>query len=189
MSEVISPANAASPEANATEGKPVDTSPKPESVNERLLRESKEYKAKYQELKSKLDEEAKNKLVAEGNLKEALEMERKEKEDLKRQFVRTKLEMAVSTAAAKAGCVKPEVALKLGNLGLLDLDESNWSVNGVDSFIEDLKKENPYLFQTSKPPVVNAATPGGAAPKSLTAAEIAKLPADKKAEIWAKILS
>ena len=188
MSEVINTANAVSPEANATEGKVIDTPVKTESVNERLLRESKEYKQKYQELKSKLDEEAKNKLVAEGNLKEALEMERKEKEDLKRQFVKTKLEMIVSTAAAKAGCVKPEVALKLGNVALLDLDESNWSVSGVELFIEDLKKENPYLFQIAKPPVVNAATPGGVATKTLTASDIAKLPADKKAEIWAKML-
>ena len=171
MSEANLSANAVTPEtANATAGQSQEPTPETattpgETANARLLRESQEYKRKYQEMKAQQEEAVKTKLIEQGNLKEALELERKQSSEWKRNAIKFRIEQAVEGAAAKAGCLNPKALIKLGNLGVLTLDEATLEVSGVESMIDEAKREHGYLFAAVKPPTVNPATPGvGKAP-------------------------
>jgi hypothetical protein len=154
-------------------------------VNERLLRESKEYKQKYLETKRALEGREKAEQEEKGRFKELYEAERQKNEQIRKMMVKSSVERSVAEHAVKAGCVNLEDLLKLGDTKLLQFDEESGTVMGVDLFVEDAKKRKPYLFTASKTPTINPSTPGGVAKdKPLTAMDIAKLPADQKMKLW-----
>lgn len=158
-------------------------------VNERLLNESKKYKSLYQQTKQELDKQQKAKLEEQNRFKELYEQEQSKYQALYKNLVKEKIKAKVTEHATKAGCVNVEDLLRLGNVELLQVDEESLEVYGAETFVEDTKKQKPYLFNASKPQAINPATPGGVqTQKRLTAQEIAKLPQDQKNKIWAELL-
>lgn len=137
-----------------------ETTASPE-LNERLLAESKQYKKKFQEAKAKLEELEKSKLQEQSKFKELYEKTEEKYQSLYKSLIKEKVKTAVVDKASKAGCVSVEDLLKLGNTSLLQIDEETLEVQGADVFVEEAKKEKPYLFAMAKTSTINSATPGG----------------------------
>lgn len=154
-------------------------------VNQRLLRESQEWKLKAQtekrereKLLAKMDEEK-------GEYKKLYEDTQSKLSETMRKMVEKELKAAVKDAATKAGCVDVEAAFMMGDHKLLKLDEEAGEVVGADLFIESVKKTKPYLFQSQSQTRVNPAAPGGVGTKTLTPADVARLKAEEKNKAWA----
>lgn len=201
MSEPNATANAEQPPANAEavtpEQKPVTQEDllnrlsQLEQTNQRLLQESKSYKQSAQDLKKEKEERERKTAEEQGKYKELYEANKNQLEEFKAQMLRTKVESVVSEAALKAGCVDKDALLRLGNPDLLRFDEERGVVEDVDLFIEDARKNRPYLFGQAKQATINPAVPSAAqvVPKTLSAAEVAKLPEAEKRLIWGEKLS
>lgn len=156
-------------------------------VNERLLAESKKYKKAAQEYKSQLEAAQNAKLQEEAKFKELWQKSEEKYQGLYKSLVKEKIKTAVTEKASKAGAVDVEAVMKLGNPELLQVEDETLEVHGVESFVEELKKQKPYLFQTAKAQTINATTPGGVvAKKTLTANDLArrKLGDPEKQAIW-----
>jgi len=176
--------NVADTTANA-EVKAPETTTEQDSPSERLLRESKAFKSRALAAERELETIKKASLQEQGKYKEMYEATQGKYDSLLKNLVKEKIRSSVGECATKAGCVNVDALLKLGNAGLLEYDEENGLVNGSDLFVEDARKQHPYLFNASKTAAINPATPGGAMkPKTLTAEDIAKLPLDQKMKIW-----
>lgn len=144
-------------------------------LNQRLLEESKANKLRFQKAEAALAERQKQleetkvqEDLKKGKFKELYEQERKSKADLELEL-QTKvkalenqiLQSKFSESAAKAGCIDSEVALVVGNTELLQFDPEDYSLHGVDLYLEDLKKNKPHLFKQNTTPTVNPSVPGG----------------------------
>jgi hypothetical protein len=160
-----------------------------ESKSSRLEDESRKYKRNWQETKAKIEEREKAALEEQGKFRELYEAERKKNEDIFRSYVKTKVQSAVSQHAQKAGCVSVDALLKLGNPEYLQYDENNESVVGVETFIEDARKNNPFLFTQKVNANINAASPSGGyeAPRKFTAKDYTKLNSDQQKNILAEL--
>jgi hypothetical protein len=181
--------------ANAPSAEPTNVNPaaaaqptkeQASEVNERLLKESKEWKAKAQQYEQQLKAEAEKK----GDYKALYEAEAQRVAELAKRRKADVIKNSIESMAAKAGCVDSDALLVLGNKELLQYDDENEKVYGVDAFIEEAKKARSYLFKSAaNAAVVNAAAPGGSVEKKqLTLEQIGKLPASQKAEYYAKLL-
>lgn len=148
------------------------------STNERLLAESKKNREAYLKTKAELDELRKTQLQEQGKYKELYEKTAADLKTLRQTQMRKDIEGAVKAYAERAGMVKPDLALKLGNAELLAYDETTGQVSGVDSFVDSLKRDVPEMFSTQKTPVINPVTPNGIhkqtikSPKEMSEAEI-----------------
>lgn len=194
MSEVKTAANAAAADANASaeEAHEVDSQAQEagthSEVNDRLLKESKAFKSRALSAERELERIQKASLEEQGKFKEMYEATQQKYESLMKNLVKEKIKSSVSDHASKVGCVNVEALLKLGNPSLLEFDEEQGTVHGSDLFVEEARKQHPYLFNSAKTAAINSASPGGPLKeKKLTAAEIAKLPADQKAKLWASM--
>lgn len=162
-----------------------------ESTNKRLLDESKNNKQKYLDLKGKEEIRSKQEAEVQGKYKELYESTEEKLKALSTKLLREKVYNAVSSHAAKAGCVDVEAALRLGTTDLLQYDDEKDVVHGADVFVEDLRKNKPWLFQAAKSGVMpNPLAPGGQvqASKQLTAAEIARLPQAQRDKVMGDLL-
>lgn len=161
-----------------------------ESKSSRLEEESRKYKRNWQETKAKIEEREKAVLEEQGKFKELYEHERKRNEDMFRNFVKTKVESAVSQHATKAGCVSLDALLKLGNADYLQYDENTGSVVGVETYIEDARKNNPFLFTQKVNTNINPSAPTGGyeVPRKFTAKDYTKLNSDQQKNILAELL-
>jgi hypothetical protein len=187
-------ANAQSTPANAEGGAGdmhEDTEqPSTADVNSRLLRESREWKAKYQALKHEREEAEKRRLESQQEWKTLAEKLSSENKSLKDSFVREKIRASVHDKALRAGCINVEDLLKVGNTGLLQVDEETYQVQGTEVFVEEAKRLKPYLFQQSKnsgkTSTINSVTPGGVPEKRISANEVASMkPSDpRKQAAW-----
>lgn len=148
------------------------------STAARLLAESKKYKADAAKAKKEKDDLLATQAQEQGRYKDLYEKSKVDMETFKKQLKLEKVNGAVKSAAEKAGFVYPEKALKYGNAELLQYNEDSFEVHGVETFLDDLKKDVPQLFQQNKNPVINPATPSGSAiklnkpVKEMTSAEI-----------------
>lgn len=185
------PANAETETGSETETvaeTPVD--PQLKSTNERLLNESKKNREAYLKAKKELDDLKQRQMSEQGKFKELYEKANAELAQIKKQSMLKDISFAVKLAAEKSGFVKPDNALKLGNPDLLQYDEATGGVFGVDTFVDELKKEYPQLFSTSQKTVINPVSPMGVTKEQkLTAADVQKLGKVEKSKAWAQAYS
>ena len=176
MSEETVAAKAEQPEANA-EGtpisRPMEAGPVGETAEEarartvkwethqRVLEESKNYKAKLQEIERKRLEE-------QGKWQEIAEKERAELANLRRQVTLGKIRETVSKYASEAHCRNVDDLLKLGNVDLIRYDEDTGEVYGAKEFVEAARSEKAYLFENRSQSVVNSIAPSGEPAKPVT---------------------
>jgi len=160
MSEETSTNVQATDPANAG-GEQVETKDQAAEVNARLLEESKRNKKQAQEYKAKLEEMEKSKLKEKEEYKSLWEKSEEKLQGLYKTLVKEKVRAAVGEKASKAGAVDLDAVMLLGNRELLQVDEETLEVHGSDSYVEDLKKNKAYLFQTAKSSNINGVTPGG----------------------------
>lgn len=124
---------------------------------DRLLEESKGYKSKYQEYKSRVEELEKERLEREGTLEEKLAHERKRMQELannmnqlKEKTVMTNFRSTLQEVAKDARDLedlinRPEIA------EALEVDDETLSVakEPLQNVINSLKEKKPYLFQSN----------------------------------------
>lgn len=160
------------------------------STAQRLEEESKKYKKNWQTLKGEAEAKQKVFLEEQGKYKELYEVERKKSEDLFKNFVRNKVESSVGGVASKFGCVDVDALLKLGNVELLQYDENNHQVVGVETFVEESKKKYPYLFQGQQKAQINSNMPnsGYEKPFSINKDNFSKLSKDDRTKVLANLL-
>jgi hypothetical protein len=150
----------------------------------RVLEESKKWKKRALEAERLNSEIQKAKEQEQGNYKKLYEEETARYKNLYKTTVKDKVRMSLTEHASKSGCQSIDALLKLGNSELLEYDETDGKVNGAELFIEDAKRNHPYLFSSVKAPTINPTTPGGVSSKKLTPADIAKLPPSEKHKAW-----
>jgi hypothetical protein len=131
-----------------------------ESANERLLRESKEWKKKAQEYQKMLKDREEATLKEQNNYKKLYETKTKELETLASKLLNDKKQMALSNAAQKWK-LKSMDDVTLGNKELLQYDSESDQYQGVEAFFEDLKSKKPYLFEQNEPTKALPSRPGG----------------------------
>lgn len=155
--------NPAATSANAAGGETTTetTQATASEVNARLLEESKANKKRAQELQAQLDAIKKSQLEKQSEYKKLWEDEKSKGEKLFKTVVNEKVKSAVEKVASKAGAIDTDAVMALGDSKLLVVDEETLTVEGVDIFIEDLKKKKPALFAVTKSAAVNGVTPGG----------------------------
>jgi len=155
-------------------------------THERVLDESRKNKDKWQDLKTEVDTATSQRLEEQGEYKELYTALQSTLSDERKSRMKDRIQHAVSTEATKVGAVDVDDLFVLGNSELLQYDESSGSVHGVDIFIEDLKKRKPHLFGAKPSATVNPSAPGAVSlgKRTLTAGDIAKLPADQKNAVW-----
>lgn len=131
----------------------------PTDFNERLLSESKKFKqramAAERELK-KLQEQA---LEEEGKAVERAKYWEEKYKTLNQQTMAQKIQSAIEAKARALGAPNPEAVVKLGNYDIIDYDPDSASVDGVEQFVDDVKKKYPVLFGQVKTPTINPSVP------------------------------
>jgi translation elongation factor EF-G len=124
-----------------------------ESTNERLLNESKQYKTKYQGLRTEVETKQKQQLEESENWKELLEIEKNRNFEvnesmkaMKQKVIKSNLHAEVARYAKNAHDINDVVS----NLpkDLLNIDEENLRIEGIKEAVETVVKEKPYLFNT-----------------------------------------
>lgn len=127
--------------------------------NERLLTESKDWKAKYQSVSTEKSSIEKAKLEKEGNFQALLEQEKTERLNLEKKLK----EREKSLLKTQARSLLAEVAkdahdisdlLRLEDVGLIEYDEENLTVkkDSVEKFYATVKTKKPWMFGEKKLP-------------------------------------
>jgi hypothetical protein len=177
--------------ANATEQteQVVSKNESASEVNQRLLKESQEWKLKAQQEKrereklvAKIDEEK-------GEYKKLYESAQSKLDQTVKKMVEKELRSSVREAAAKAGCIDVDLAFMAGDPKMLKFDEETGEVVGAELFIETVKKSKPHLFQNPSAARVNPSAPGGTGTKTMTLNEILKTKGTSRDKLWGDALS
>ena len=173
-----------------TQSQTDDVSAALKATNDRLLNESKTNKERAQRAETELASLKQKSLQDQGQFKDLYESEKQKNETLMKSVVMNAVKSGVSEAGSKQGLVSVDAAMKLGNANLLQFDTEASQVQGVDAFMDDLKKSHPYLFKASGSPGFNPTVPGGTPPANgpLTAAQIAKLPQAEQNKILGEMM-
>lgn len=138
-----------------------ETVEKLKGTNDRLLAESKDWKAKYQGLRLERENIEKKELEDKESWKELLEKEKNERfqieenfKNLKKTTLKKQLQFEVARHASDAHNL--DTVLNTLPTDLLQIDEDNLSISGVKECIDSLRKDHGYLFkQESSPAMVN----------------------------------
>jgi hypothetical protein len=138
--------------------------------HQKLLKEKKSLLSKYSELENQVAQLRQEKDMAEGNKDKVIEELKKQNQQIKSEYEKTKQSYTWSTLtgeikreAMKNGCKDPDKLLRLmsdDDLRALEIGE-NFSVDpgSLKEIIEKNKKENHFLFESS-PKAVAIGTPG-----------------------------
>jgi len=113
------------------------------------------------ELRAQLESIEKEKAERLGLHKERADKLEVKYNDLHRVFLKSQVQLGVSSALVDAGCIDQELALTAGRSEFLEFDEATGKVDGVDTWLQDLKERKPVLFGPVKTPTVNPSVPGG----------------------------
>ena len=150
-----------------------------ENSNKRLLDESKSWKAKYQGVRSEVEEKQTQQMAEANDFKglyqKTLEQVNELKEEVKngkRESLQSTLKYEVAKNARDAS--DPDLllaAIQLKKKDLVGFDREAGTWKGVDGAIEELRKEVPGLFTQDKPGMVNG-RPQSAVPKDKTVDEM-----------------
>lgn len=158
-------------------------------VNQRLLKESQEWKLKAQQEKrerekliAKMDEEK-------GEYKKLYESAQSKLDQTVKKMVEKELRVSVKEAASKAGCIDVDLAFMAGDPKMLKFDEDTGEVVGAELFIESVKKAKPHLFANPVTSRINQAAPGGVVTKQLTPAEALRQKGEVRNKVWADALA
>lgn len=185
------PANAGiEPAANAEANLETAKEPKQDAASvERLLAESKKYKERAQAAEKELETQRKSNLAEQGKFKELYERSVAEHLEYKKSRTAVDIKSAISLAAQKAGCINVEDLVKLGDASLLQYDEDSGQVHGLELYVQEAKKNKPYLFTQPKGAMINPAVPNGQTQeKTFNVKDVSKLPQEQKNNIWAAAL-
>lgn len=135
------------------------------ATNERLLQESKDYKAKFSTLKTNLEQETKTKLEKEQDWKSLLEQEKIANQTLNENLAKMKkqtlikaLNFEVSKFAKDAYDVEDVISSLDHNT--VKIDEENLSILGVEEAVNALRTKKSYLFNSGKKPSMVDDRPG-----------------------------
>lgn len=182
----------ADPKVNQDEEKDHEDSGS-ERLNDRILKESKKYKSRWQEeraraqeYESKLKEIEQKKMEEQGKYRELADKYKAELETMRNNIVKDRVSNAIASACRDAGCEKPEAMMKLGNKSLLQYDDESGEVHGVDVFVEEMKREYPMLFTAGKSAVINPGAPQKQKPKETDLRKLVKN-ADSFKELLQKV--
>jgi hypothetical protein len=156
----VSDADASNNSVNANQSA---DAPKPVEYSEfkKVIEQRQAEKKARKELEEKLHAIEKKAAEEQGKYKELYEKRESQYNELYGSWLKDKVQSSVQKALIKAGCIDDELALTAGRSELLEFDESTGKVDGVESWLQDLKERKPVLFQSVKTPTINPATPGG----------------------------
>ena len=148
-----------------------------ESSNGRLLDESKNWKEKYQGLKTSVDSEQETKLAENEQWKELLEIEKNKVHELSGKVknltttsVQKDLQFKVASLAKDAYNVD-DVITSISRTGLLEIDNETGSIARIEEAYNKVREEKPYLFNTSKKSGMSMGSPDGMVPRDKTVDE------------------
>lgn len=120
-----------------------------ESINDRLLKESKAWKSKASDAQKELEKLREAEKKRQGKYQEIAEDYKQKLEGLQKKIIKEKVQSALILAAPKFGFAgkSADTLLRLGDASLLQFDEATDEVQGVDVYMESLKKSEPALFR------------------------------------------
>lgn len=155
----------------------------------RVLNEKKKTQERLQELEGKLAEAEKKKLEETQNYKALYENQTKklsevfeEKKSLESVIHNSIKYRAVSEELNKRGlkCHDYDALFALGNTDLLQLNDDK-TVDGVDAFVDEVKKTRNYLFATGDMPKTNNMPPSFNPENGFSIDDFMKLPKEQQA--------
>lgn len=159
----------------------------------RFKAEAKKLAEENENLKSRLGEVEKEKLLSQNRFKEAYELEVKRREEMEAELNTTKSTFwnglkyqEIKNQALKAGIRSDAIE----DLSLFDASEvevettshGNANILGAKEFIEKLKMTRPYLFQDNRPPNINGTMPTETKAKELSAMDLLKMQRENPAK-------
>jgi hypothetical protein len=126
-----------------------------EQTNARLLEESREYKTKYKGLRGEVEQKEKEKLEAQENWKELLEIERNKAFELQEKFKQTKKQtlkqkLNFEVARLAQGAYDINDIITALPQDIIQIDEDNLEVKNVDQAVAYVKEKKPYLFNAKQ---------------------------------------
>lgn len=147
----------------------------PKSSYDRVLEESKSHKQRAQQAERELAKIREAEAKRQGKYKELAEQKDAELNSLREKWVKAQVNTALAGAASQYGYAGSSVdtLLKLGDHDLLAFDEDTGRVEGIEVYMEDLKKREPSLFRVAqaniseKVPTAQAPQPTRKAPANL----------------------
>lgn len=153
-----------------------DNATDPQTTNQRLLEESKKWKAKAREAQRKLDELETQKKEEQGKWKEAYEETKAQLTKFQEQVMKSNIRTEVTKKGAQYGLVDADDLMKVADASHLQYDPETGEVEGVEEYLESARKAKPYLFRKEPAANINPANPNGLAKKkSLSAQDASKL--------------
>ena len=131
-----------------------------ESTNQRLLDESKDWKSKYQGMKSSQEEQERKRLEKNDDFKSLLEKEQEAKASLVKRLNSTEEKLFEKSINFEVRNLVPnahDVNDIVSNLkfGQDDIDMENFTVKNLAERIDDVIKSKPYLVKQSAPRMTN----------------------------------
>ena len=193
--------NVSETDVNATENPTItetetqetdDTDSVKRLTHDRVLQESKGFKARAQAAEKALLEREEADAKDQGKWKELYEGQKVEAEKRESRMQLIAVRAEVSRAASAAGCLNIDALMAVGDSDLLTWDTETDTAGGGDAYIDAAKMKAPYLFQVNKAPVVNSAIPGGnpgATPFVLTNENLNKATPEQRQEAFRNIYS
>jgi hypothetical protein len=126
-----------------------------ESTNQRILDESKQWKSKYQGLKSDVEKNEAKKLEESENWKDLFEIEKNKSHELNEQikhFKKETLKQKVHFEVAKHAPDAFDINDVISNLprDILVIDEDALTVKGIEEAVSLVKEKKPYMFNNKK---------------------------------------
>jgi hypothetical protein len=120
-----------------------------ESVNDRLLKESKNWKAKAIEAQQELERIKEAEKKKQGKWQEIAEETKAKLDDLQKKIIKQKVYTKLAEIAPKYGWAGKnlDTLLRLGDHSVLEFDEASEDIQGADLYMESLKKAEPGLFR------------------------------------------
>lgn len=138
-----------------------------EKTNQRLLAESKDYKAKFQSIKDEVDKKEKENLTVKEDWKKLLEKERAERETERNNFKTFKhhnLNKLLEYEILKHAPDVQDVNLVKQALptDMINAFEEDYEIkfSGIKEGLEKVKKEKTFLFKPTTIPQMTSAKPG-----------------------------
>ena len=139
------------------------------SSNERLLKESKDWKAKYNGVKEEVTSTKKEELEREGRLSELLELERNKSHEIQQQVAKMKrdnMKAALKYEVAKHAKDAHNIDDIVRNIDIdmIDYNEDNNSFANVDMAVDAVRKDRTYLFLGKSAPSMPSDRPSANVP-------------------------
>ncbi len=139
------------------------------SSNERLLKESKDWKAKYNGVKEEVTSTKKEELEREGKLSELLELERNKSHEIQQQVAKMKrdnMKAALKYEVAKHAKDAHNIDDIVRNIDIdmIDYNEDNNSFANVDMAVDAVRKDRTYLFLGKSAPSMPSDRPSANVP-------------------------